>query len=83
LFRHDVAAGARREVHVHVCSGGSQWERVHLLFRDYLRGHPDRRDAYADLKRSLVARHRGDRLAYTEAKTRFVTETLALAEVDR
>jgi len=78
FFRHDV--GALRTVHVHVCSRGSQWERDHLLFRDYLRRHPDRRDAYAALKRELAARVGADRLSYTNAKTLFVIETLAQAE---
>jgi GrpB-like predicted nucleotidyltransferase (UPF0157 family) len=63
-----------------VCSRGSSWERDHLLFRDYLRADPERRDAYAALKYDLVARLGQDRLAYTEAKNRFVAETLELAE---
>jgi GrpB-like predicted nucleotidyltransferase (UPF0157 family) len=41
-------------VHVHVCQKGSKWERVHLLFRDYLRFSPDAREAYAVAKREAA-----------------------------
>ena len=71
--------GVRPRVHVHVCATGSDWERDHLLFAAYLRAHPERRDAYAALKRDLAERFRTDRLAYTMRKTRFVEDTLALA----
>jgi len=66
-------------VHVHVCEAGSAWERGHLLFRDYLRAHPAARDAYAELKRELAQRYPNDRLAYTDAKSVFILDTLAAA----
>jgi GrpB-like predicted nucleotidyltransferase (UPF0157 family) len=47
------------------------WER-HLLFRDYLRAHPEAAQEYERLKRDLAARHRDDRGAYTDAKAAFV-----------
>lgn len=73
-------SGAPRRVHVHVCAAGSRWERIHLLFRDYLRAHPDQAAAYAELKRALASRHRDERVAYTEGKTAFVEATLERAE---
>jgi GrpB-like predicted nucleotidyltransferase (UPF0157 family) len=54
-------AGQPRDVHVHVCQAGSDWEREHLLFRDYLRSHAGARDAYARVKWEAaqdVTRHR-------------------------
>jgi GrpB-like predicted nucleotidyltransferase (UPF0157 family) len=69
-----------RDVHVHVCDAGGAWERRHLLFRDYLRAHPDKRDGYAALKRELITRWQEDRKAYAEAKTAFVLDTLDDAE---
>lgn len=63
-----------------MCSAGSDWERVHLLFRDYLRAHPERARAYAVLKRDLARRHTSDRITYTDAKTDFIAESLDLAE---
>lgn len=83
FFRPDVAAGAARVVHVHVCAAGSDWFRDDLLFRDYLRAHPARRDAYRDLKRDFARRLGHDRSAYTDAKTGFVRETVRLAAQDR
>ena len=37
--------GGPRVLQVHVCNVGSGWESDHLLFRDYLRSHPDAREA--------------------------------------
>lgn len=51
----------------------------HLLFRDYLRVHPDEAAFYEDLKRRLAQQHRHDGLAYCDAKTTFVEEILAKA----
>lgn len=65
-----------REVHVHVCDDGGAWGRDEILFRDYLRASPAVRDAYAALKRDLITRWRGDRKAYTEAKTAFILDAL-------
>ena len=73
-------AGTPRRVQVHVCQIGSSWERVHLLFRDYLREHPERARAYEALKRAASGRYATNRLAYTEAKGPFIEETLALGE---
>jgi GrpB-like predicted nucleotidyltransferase (UPF0157 family) len=72
--------GAERRVHIHVCSAGSDWERDHLLFRDYLRAHSAAARRYAELKRDLAARYRDDRLAYTEGKTPFIDATLTAAK---
>jgi GrpB-like predicted nucleotidyltransferase (UPF0157 family) len=74
-----------RDVQIHVCDVGGEWEREHLLFRDYLRAHPQARDAYAGLKRDLAERYRDDRLAYNEGKTGFILDTLdeAIAWAER
>ncbi len=72
-------AGQRREVHVHVCAGGSQWERDHLLFRDYLRADPAACRRYAEAKRVNIRRWSDDGWAYTEAKTSVVLDILEQA----
>ncbi len=79
LFR--PPPGRPREVHIHACAAGGEWEREHLLFRDYLRAHPAARDRYAAAKTRLAATYRDDRLAYTEAKTGVVLDLLAAAAV--
>jgi GrpB-like predicted nucleotidyltransferase (UPF0157 family) len=43
-----------RRVHVHVRVFGSPNERFALLFRDFMRAHPDARDAWAIFKRELA-----------------------------
>ena len=68
--------GRPRDVQVHVCREGSAWERAHLLLRDYLRAHPEAREAYGALKASLAERYRDDRVAYNEAKAGFILDTL-------
>ena len=69
-----------RNVHVHVCAAGGDWEREHLLFRDYLRAHPAARDGYARAKQDAVRTWHDDRWAYTEAKTGIILGILDAAE---
>lgn len=72
--------GLTRHWQVHVCTIRSDWERVHLLFRDYLRSHPAEVDRYATMKREMAAVHRADSIAYTDAKSPLINEMLARAE---
>jgi len=66
--------------HVHVVEAGSREERQTLLFRDYLRSHPDAARRYEGLKRELARVYGGNdaasREAYANAKTAFVAEIL-------
>ena len=73
-------ASEERSVHVHVCSAGSDWERQHLLFVEYLRAHPEHAAEYAQLKRELARRVASDRVRYTDAKDDFIQHVLELAE---
>lgn len=72
--------GEPRDVHVHVCQSGSAWEREHLLFRDYLRGHEAARNAYADAKRRAASTWADDGWAYTDAKSEIILAILSAAE---
>ena len=63
-----------------MCAAGSDWERDHLLFRDYLRAHPDAADAYANAKHQAAATWADDRWAYTEARTAIIPDTLEAAQ---
>ena len=60
-----------RVAHAHMFVIGTEDWRRHLLFRDYLRRHPDTARAYAQLKTDLAKRYRDDRPAYTDGKTAF------------
>lgn len=72
--------GHPRVVHVHVCQSGTDWERRHILFRDYLRADAEARRRYVEAKEAAAARWRDDRVAYTDAKGRVVRELTAEAE---
>jgi GrpB-like predicted nucleotidyltransferase (UPF0157 family) len=67
------------DVHLHMVPfGGDRWNR-YLLFRDYLRAHPEAAAAYERLKRDLAAEFGRDRLGYVEGKTEFVEQINSLA----
>jgi len=68
--------GKVRDVHVHVCEVGSEWEVEHVQFRDILRGNPEACSRYARAKRDAVNFWADDGLAYTDAKTRVILEIL-------
>lgn len=68
------------DVHLHVCETGSDWERRHLVFRDWLRSHPGDRRRYEDVKRDLATRQWDDMNDYADAKTDVVADIMARAE---
>ncbi|MHB8947343.1 MAG: GrpB family protein, partial [Bacillota bacterium] len=72
-------AGEARH-HLYVMTQGCPELRRHLVFRAYLRAHPDAVREYGELKRRLAERFRDDREAYTEGKTEFVDRVLKRAE---
>ena len=69
--------------HIHLCVVGSEHERRHLTFRDYLRAHPEVAAEYVELKRRLAAIHGGatpeSRERYSLSKTEFVRSVLERA----
>lgn len=69
-------------VHIHVMRAGSFGEQFALLFRDYVRSHPEVAARYAELKIELAQRyqHAEERQLYTEAKRPFIWETIAQAD---
>ncbi|OWV68761.1 hypothetical protein ATY76_09570 [Rhizobium sp. R339] len=64
---------------LYLCGPENFAHRQRILFRDYLRDHPERATAYAELKRRLAAQADGDWDVYTGGKTEFVSETVRLA----
>jgi len=62
-----------RKFHLHMVETSSDFWRRHILFRDYLREHPEVAREYESLKRELAARYGADREGYTGAKTAFIT----------
>ena len=70
----------QRRTHIHVRRAGSFSEQFALLFRDFMRAHPDVAAEYADLKIKLAERYSGDRTAYTDAKGPFIWSVIAQAD---
>jgi GrpB-like predicted nucleotidyltransferase (UPF0157 family) len=77
---HRMLRTPDRDVHVHICAAGSDWERRHLLFRDWLRTDARDRDDYAALKRKLARRDWPDMNAYADAKSGLIQDIMDRAE---
>jgi GrpB-like predicted nucleotidyltransferase (UPF0157 family) len=60
---------------------GSWSEQFALLFRDYMRTHPEDARRYAELKTRLAQAYRDDRHGYTDAKSDFIWEIMSQANV--
>jgi len=67
-------SGARTH-HIHMVeSHFEHWNG--LLFRDWLRDHPEDAARYGRLKRELAGRYGNDRVAYTRAKGAFISKIM-------
>jgi GrpB-like predicted nucleotidyltransferase (UPF0157 family) len=69
--------------HVHLCVEGSDLERKHIAFRDYLRSHAEVATEYVALKHKLAAENHGTTLEsrerYSLSKSDFVAAVLKMA----
>lgn len=74
FFKRERVMGVRTH-HIHLAPAGhDMWKG--LRFRDYLRQHPGDAARYADLKRELADKYRGQRETYTDSKGPFVESIL-------
>ena len=71
---HRVFKGSEINLNLHAWSAGSPEVDRHLDFRDWLRAHPEDRDAYANAKRELAQRHWTYMHDYADAKDQIVQE---------
>lgn len=78
FFQKDNMNGTRTH-HIHLVEISHSFWTDHLLFRDYLRTHPDSAKAYEQLKQKL-AQQFTDTNAYAFAKTDFCKEILRKAK---
>jgi len=77
---HRMFRTPRRDVHVHIWAHGSEDERRHLLFRDFLRRSVADRQLYESTKRRLARRDWPDMNFYADAKSGVIAEIMARAE---
>ena len=75
-------AGEARH-HVYVCPQGTHALEDHLLFRDYLRAHPEVAQEYGRLKQAYAAQHGSNRDAYSVAKAAFIDRVTEIARRER
>jgi GrpB-like predicted nucleotidyltransferase (UPF0157 family) len=64
-------------VHLHLRYSGVHNE---ILFRDFLRTHPQVQKEYVELKEKLAIKYKNDRKGYTSAKTEFVADIISRAK---
>ena len=72
-----------RTHNLHVVEMGGELWNDRLVFRDYLRAHPETTREYSRLKHDLADRFRDDREAYIGAKTGFVSAVVERARASR
>jgi GrpB-like predicted nucleotidyltransferase (UPF0157 family) len=75
--------GNPRSHQVHIVEHDSWHYWRLLLFRDFLRMHPDEAREYEILKRGLAIRYQNQRKMYSEAKTDYVRAVTAKALAER
>lgn len=73
--------GNWRTAHIHVVKHMSMEWRNYINFREYLKAFPEKKEAYADLKRQLAQKYPNDREQYTAAKAEFISYALRKAMV--
>jgi GrpB-like predicted nucleotidyltransferase (UPF0157 family) len=72
-----------RTFHLHMAEYRGDFWTKHLLFRDWLQGHPEDAREYFRLKKELADRFGRDREGYTEAKTGFIESIVTRARSAR
>lgn len=77
--RHFFRRGSPRSHHLHLVEPNSEVWQKQVLFRDFLRVHPESAQRYDTLKRELAVQYRCDRTAYVNAKAPLIAELIAAA----
>lgn len=77
---HRMYRTPAHDVHVHVWVAGSDHERRHLVFRDWLRRSPADRARYAAVKHELAAREWEEMNDYAQAKGAVIAQITVRAE---
>jgi GrpB-like predicted nucleotidyltransferase (UPF0157 family) len=71
--------GTPRTHHLHIVEFMTWEHQRHLVFRDYLRAHPEMAEWYEQVKQELSLIFKGNRPAYTKGKTAFIKTIMARA----
>ncbi|MCW4052428.1 MAG: GrpB family protein [Candidatus Bathyarchaeota archaeon] len=79
-YFHKGRPARAQHYHIHMVTLSSNFWKRHLLFRNYLRTHPEVAQDYYELKKRLAREYGSDRTGYTEAKTLFIESAVAKAK---
>ena len=79
LFSKDDESGNRLNNIQVVIYGEEQWNK-HILFRDYMNSHPDKRAEYERIKIDAAERFPYDVLSYSNYKSAFITSCIEEAK---
>ena len=80
FFRKPPRKQGKRTFHIHMVEINSYFWKRQLLFRDYLRSHPEALKEYEQLKIGLAEIHKENRQAYIDGKDNFIKKILGLAQ---
>lgn len=69
-------------IHLHLMWKSSKKYKYYLIFRDYLRKHPEEAKRYYSLKKIWTKKAGKTRKKYTEMKTNYVEEVLKKAKLE-
>jgi GrpB-like predicted nucleotidyltransferase (UPF0157 family) len=76
------ARAALPEHHLYVCIAGAPELNKHLIFRDFMRGHPEWVRKLSEHKVELCRWHANDRAAYIDGKSEMVQQITELARAE-
>lgn len=82
-YFHKGEPPKEQHYHLHMVELACDFWKRHLLFRDYLRTHPEIAQEYYELKKRLANEYRSDREGYTDAKTSFIQSVVSTARKRR
>lgn len=72
--------GEELHIHIHITFPGSTHHKNLLLFRDYLRKHPEESKTYYEYKKQWLKAAGAERFKFTEFKTPYVKRVLKKAK---
>ncbi len=79
-FRKPKKGFGKREFHLHMVEFNSDFWTKQILFRDYIKTHPEALIEYEKLKQNLAEKYRDNRQAYTDGKDEFIQKILEKAK---
>ncbi len=72
-----------RTHHLHVMVNDGDRMISQILFRDYLRSHPEEVRRYEDLKLYLATKYATERVMYTSSKSDYITSIIKIAKQEK